>query len=83
MSVSWQAFSTALIVGACAVHAAWQLMPVALRDRCRALLGWRAGAASGCGGCDHCGAPAATTTPGADGAQVVQIVRRSPGPRGG
>jgi hypothetical protein len=78
--MSWQTLFTALIVAACAGCAAWQLMPAALRARCRAVLGLKADAAGGCGACDNCGAPAA---PRADGAQVVKIVRRGPAARGG
>ena len=72
--MSWQTLLTALIVAASAGCAAWQLMPAALRTRCRAALGLQAVASSGCGGCDGCG-PAAP--PRADGTQVVKIVRRA------
>ena len=77
MSMSWQTIATALIVVASAACAVWQLMPAALRKRCRAALGLRtAAAASGCGGCDNCGSPSSPSAPRADGTQVVKFVRR-------
>ena len=79
--MSWQTIATALIVVASAACAVWQLMPAALRKRCRAALGLRtAAAASGCGGCDHCGSASA---PRADGTQVVKFVRQAASESGG
>lgn len=81
--MSVQALAVAIIVGICAVYAAWVLMPaVWRRPLAKWLLAWpvlarsralrrAATAQSGCG-CDGCDAPPSTSTQ----AQPVHIVRR-------
>ncbi len=86
MNMDWQTAITAALVLPCTGYSIWILMPAALRQRCRAALGWAPPAteAGGCGGCGGCGpkkpaSKATVHTPNAVDEQVVTFVRRKPG----
>ena len=75
--MDWQTFFVTLLVAGCFGHAAWAVLPQALRRRVRTGRGGPQPEASGCGGCEGCGGrKPASVQP--TGEAVIQIVRRPP-----